>query len=230
MTQEYLPIQKETNTKYNKIARPKQAHIVHEIEAGCTQKAASEKYNVPRTTIEHWLKRRSELKKGIDPDVVTFFESPAGIAYLHQMLTAIYLVFHKAGACGLPSIQKFLVIAGLSAFIGSSQGVLHKVSCQIDRLLNEFGKEEKARLAALMPHRKITGCGDETFFEDKMIIVLMDAVSGFILAEQEEERRDASTWEKVSKSALEGLNVDLIQVTGDEAGGLTSGYCHNFVI
>ncbi len=222
MTQECHPTEKETTIKYHKISRLQQAEILQKIKAGSTIDMVGQQHNVPRTTIGHWLKRKNELGKRTDPEVVAFFESTAGIAFLHRLLTAMYLVFHKAGACGLPSIHKFLMISELSAFIGSSLGALHKVSCQIDQLLSEFGKEEKARLAVSMPHRKITGCGDETFFDDKMVIVLMEAVSGFILAEQAEERRDAGTWEKVSKSALEGLNVTLVQITGDEAGGLTS--------
>jgi hypothetical protein len=96
------------------------------------------------------------------------------------------------------------------------------MSSQIDHLLKEFGESERERLGALMPNRKITSCADETFFHEKMMMVFMEATSGFILAEQEEEKRDAVTWEKVIKTALKGLNVELIQVTGDEAGGLTS--------
>lgn len=73
-----------------------------------------------------------------------------------------------------------------------------------------------------MPNRKITGCGDEAFFHEKMLIVFMKPICGFILTEQEEEKRDAAMWEKVIATGLKGLNVELIQVTGDEAGGLTS--------
>jgi hypothetical protein len=54
-----------------------------------------------------------------------------------------------------------------------------------------------------MPHRKITGCGDETFFDGEMLMVFMEATSGFILAEQKEEKRDAETWEKVMRERAE---------------------------
>ena len=222
MTQECLPDQKDTTKKYRRIPRIDQARMIQAVQGGQTQESVAEQNNVPRTTLEHWIKRMKELKCRHDPEVATFFESPAGIAFLHRLLIAALLVFHTSGGCGLPSFHNFLMMSTLSRFIGSSIGTLYKMSGQIDQLLKEFGESERERLGVLMPNRKITGCGDETFFHEKMMMVFMEATSGFILAEQEEEKRDATTWEKVIKSALKGLNVELIQVTGDEAGGLTS--------
>ncbi len=222
MTQECLPDQKETIKKYRKITRIDQANMIQAVQSGQTQESVAEQNDIPRTTLEYWIKRMNELKRKYDPEVTSFFESPAGIAFLHRLLISALIIFHTDGGCGLPSLHKFLVINKLSKFIGSSIGTLHKMSKQIDQLLKEFDESEKERLGTLMPRKKITACGDETFFQEKMLIVLMEAASGFILAEQEEEKRDAVTWEKVIKTALEGLNVELIQVTGDEAGGLTS--------
>jgi len=222
MTLECLPHQKETIQKYRKVTRIDQARMILAVQSGQTQEVVAEQNNVPRTTLEHWIKRKKELKNRHDPLITKSLESPAGLASLHRLLIGAILIFHTDGGCGLPSIHKFLKISTISNYVGASLGTLHKVSCQIDRLLKKFGESERERLGMLMPRRKITGCGDETFFGGEMLIVFMEAISGFILAEQKEEKRDAETWEKVLQSALEGLNVDLIQVTGDEAGGLTS--------
>lgn len=222
MTSEYLSNQKETTQKYRKVARIEQARMIQAVHGGQTQESVAGQNNVPRTTLEHWIKRTKELENRHDPKITKFLESPAGLSFLHRLLLATLLIFHTDGGCGLPSIHKFLKISTISHYVGASLGTLHKVSCQIDRLLKEFGECERERLGKVMPHRRITGCGDETFFDGEMLIVFMEAVSGFILAEQKEEKRDAETWEKVMRSALEGLNVDLVQVTGDEAGGLTS--------
>ena len=222
MTQECLHSQKETTKKYRKISRIDQARMVQAVQDGQTQDSVAEQNNVSRTTLEHWIKRMKELRCRHDPEVATFLESPAGIAFLHRLVTAALLVFHTSGGCGLPSIHNFLMISTINRFIGSSIGTLYKMSNQVDQLLKEFGESERERLGTLMPNRKITGCGDETFFHERMMMVFMEATSGFILAEQEEEKRDAATWKKVIEAALKGLNVELIQVTGDEAGGLTS--------
>jgi uncharacterized protein DUF6399 len=222
MTAGCLPNQKETTKKYRKIARIDQARMIQAVQAGQTQESVAEQNNIPRTTLEHWIKRKRELKSKHDPEVAAFFESSAGLAFLHRLLVGALLIFHTDGGCGLPAIHKFLMITMISKFVGSSLGSLHKMSSQIDLLLKKFDKSERDRMGSEMPHRKITGCGDETFFDDMMLMVFMEPVSGFILAEQEEEKRDAATWEKVILASLSGLNVELIQVTGDEAGGLTS--------
>ena len=173
MTQEYLPDQKETIKKYRKIPRIDQARMIRAVQGGQTQESVAEENNVPRTTLEHWIKRTKELKCQHDPEVTTFFESPAGIAFLHRLLIAMLLIFHTDGGCGLPSIRKVLLMSALSKFVGSSLGTLHKMSSQIDQLLKEFGESERERLGALMPNRKITGCGDigrtaaERFFHQK---------------------------------------------------------------
>jgi hypothetical protein len=222
MSSECLFDQNETTKKSRRITRIDQARMVWAVQSGQTQESVAEQNNVPRTTLEHWIKRMKELKCKHDPEVTAFFESPAGIAFLHRLLIAGLLVFHTSGGCGLPSVQTFLKISMLDGFIGSSLGTLHKISSQIDQLLKKFDESERVRLGALMPNRKITGCADETFFPKKMMMVFMEATSGFILAEREEEKRDAATWEKVIETGLKELNVELIQVTGDEASGLTS--------
>ena len=76
------------------------------------------------------------------------------------------------------------------------------------------------RLAQNRPHKNIPGALDENFIMDDMTLILMEPVSGFILAEEIEEKRDAETWHKVTKAALKGLNVNMQQLVGDEAGGL----------
>ena len=88
MTLECLPQQKETTRKYCKISRIDQARIVAAVQGGQTQESAAEQNNVPRTTLEHWVKRTKELKCQYDPEVTTFLESPAGIAFLHRLLIA----------------------------------------------------------------------------------------------------------------------------------------------
>ena len=66
----------------------------------------------------------------------------------------------------------------------------------------------------------MTAAIDENFIMENMTLILMEPDSGFILTEQQEEKRDAATWMKVSQAATDGLNVKIVQVTGDEASGI----------
>jgi Family of unknown function (DUF6399) len=112
-------------------------------------------------------------------------------------------------------------MTGINKFIGTSIPALQKVSKTLDENIMAYGKEEPGRLAQHMPKKNIVGALDENFIMDDMTLILMDPVSGYILAEQIEENRDAQTWHKVTQTGLKGLNVTITQLVGDEASGLT---------
>jgi len=153
--------------------------------------------------------------------VVNFFESPSGLAWLHQTITATILCFHEVGNCGNPLISKYLTMTGLDKSIGSSIPSLQRTANQMDKELKIYGDEEKERLGKKMPLKAISIATDENFHTDQMTLISMDPVSGMILSEQLEEKRDIITWERVVKDGVKGLNVSIIQVTGDAAQGLT---------
>lgn len=206
--------------KYCVISRTVQARILDEAKDQSQRKLA-EKYEVPRTTLQHWMDRKRILKGKTDPNVVDFFESSSGQAWLHNMVLATFLIFHQNGNSGIPDLSEFFEMVGTSMFVGTSISALQKIGKTLDKQISAFGKEETDRLAQNMPHKDIPGALDENFIMDEMTLILMDPITGFILAEQIEEKRDAETWYKVTQAALSGLNVTIQQLVGDEAGGLT---------
>lgn len=215
-----LPTTEKKTRKYCLVDRAIQAKALDESK-DLPQRVLAQKYDVPRTTLQHWINRKDELKGKADPNVVEFFESSSGQAWLHTMCVAALVIFHQNGNSGIPDIHEFFELAGIHTFVGTSVSALQKVSKTIDKQIRAFGKEESERLAQNMPHKDIPGALDENFIMDEMTLILMDPVSGFILAEQIEEKRDAVTWHRVTQTALRGLNVTIQQLVGDEASGLT---------
>ena len=59
--------------KYIKIDRLLQAKIVDE-STRLPQRQLAKQYNIPNTTLQHWIERKKELKGKTDPNVVNFFE------------------------------------------------------------------------------------------------------------------------------------------------------------
>ncbi len=213
-------IKEERSRKYCTIDRIVQAKAVNESRDQ-SQRDLAKKYNIHRTTLQHWIDRKNKLKEQLDPNIVEFFESPSGQAWLHTMVVAIFMVFHQNGNSGIPDLHEFFERVGINKFVGTSISSLQKISNTINKQIIAFDKEETQRLAENMPHKTIPGALDENFIMDEMTLILMEPVSGFILAEQIEPKRDAETWNKVTRSALKGLNVTIQQLVGDEAGGLT---------
>lgn len=206
--------------KYCAIDRSTQSKILDESK-GQSQHDLAEKYDIPRTTLQHWIDRKKKLQGKTDPNVVEFFESSSGQAWLHNMCIATFVIFHQNGNSGIPDLHEYFDMTGVNMFVGTSISALQKVGKTLDKQTIVFGEEESERLAQNMPHKNIPGALDENFIMDEMTLILMDPVAGFILAEQIEEKRDADTWFKVTQAALKGLNVTIQQLVGDEAGGLT---------
>lgn len=214
------PITEEKPRKYCIIKRAIQAKAVNE-SGGQSQRDLAKNYNIPRTTLQHWIDRKNKLKGQMDPNVVEFFESPSGQAWLHNMVIATFVIFHQNGNSGIPDLHEYFEMVIIDKFVGTSISALQKVGKTLNKQIVAFDKEETERLAENMPHKTIPGALDENFIMDEMTLILMDPVAGFILAEQIEQKRDAETWHKVTQSALKGLNVTIQQLVGDEAGGLT---------
>src|SRR5438045_336498 len=75
-------------------------------------------------------------------------------------------------------------------------------------------------LPPTMPRRKITLCQDENFHHGPPCLVTVEPVSNFILLEARSAKRDADSWDKAVGEALQGLPVEVVQGTSDEAKGI----------
>ena len=88
-------------------SRRQVAELVLQFEAShSSQRAFAQQVGIPRSTLQHWLKRKQTLDA--DPALVAFFESPTGLAFLHRLVGACHLTFTQQGACGLRLVGEFL--------------------------------------------------------------------------------------------------------------------------
>jgi hypothetical protein len=186
-------------------------------KARMSQRQFARETGIRRTTLQHWLSRKKSLDSSAE--LVEFFESPWGIAFVHRLVTAARFEFCKNGPASIHSVVKFLRRCGLDAFVAASYGTQQKVSNDMDKAIVSFGESERARMAENMPYKLITLCEDETFHPD-ICLVAIEAASNFIILEEYADSRDGATWNDVAAKALEGLNVKVVQVAGDEAKGI----------
>src|SRR5262245_31595219 len=189
-------------------------------ERAMSQRQFAQERGLPRSTLQYWLSR----KAGIDaePELIAFFESPVGLAFLHRLVIALHFVFTQAGSCGIRLVCLFLELSALDRFVGASYGSQQKVSQKMEEGIGVFGAQERARLATGMERKKISVCEDETFHPETCLVAIEPA-SGFILVEKYAEHRDAETWNQAIKQATRGLAVEVIQSCSDEARGIL---CH----
>ncbi len=89
----------------------------------------------------------------------------------------MHLVLRQANDGGIRNISWLLKLCQLDRFIAVA----------IEKLIEEFGKAEQARLAQNMPKREITLCEDETF-HPQVCLVAIEPVSNFLILEQYAEK------------------------------------------
>ncbi len=184
-----------------------------------SQRELAVQLEVPRSTLQHWLARKSSLD--LDPEVVRFWESPAGVAFLHRLVLAAHLIFTQVGPCGIRSLCQFFELSRLDRLVAPSYGAQQHVSVSIQEKINCYAEQEQARLAKQMPSKQITVCEDETF-HPQVCLVAIEPVSNFILLEAYANDRTADTWNEQMAIALNGLPVEIVQATGDECRALAA--------
>ena len=178
---------------------------------------AARESGIPRSTARYWLAR--EGRTGLSSEVELFFESPPGMAFLHQLFIAAQFTITQLSPCGVDILAKFLELSQLDKFVASSHGTLHKQSVKMEDVIHQFGEQEGKALALKMPKKNITLCEDETFHPE-ICLVAIEPVSNFILLEEYSERRDGDSWSAAINQALTDLPVNVIQATSDGGTGL----------
>lgn len=222
-----MDIQDCTSSKSTRLSWPRQVVSTKQEQADqldspwVSVRQIAEALDVPRSTLLAWRNQKQKLlpHSGLPIQVVEFFESSAGLSFLHQMLAAAHLVFGQANHAGIRSLCTFLELSGLHHFVAASYGSQQAAALEIENQIVQFGQAEDQRLAAQMQPRDISVAEDETF-HPQCCLVGIEPVSNFILLEQYAERRDADTWDCCLDERLTSLPVTVLQVTSDEAKAL----------
>ena len=96
-----------------------------------------------------------------------------------------------------------------------------KVAANIEKAIEQFGQDERARLAKEMPQREITLCEDETF-HPQICLVAIEPVSNYLILEEYAAKRDAPTWNAAISEALKPFSITVTQCVSDLATALIS--------
>lgn len=190
-------------------------HCEHPLPS---QRQFAREHGLPRSTLGYWLHRPQH--PGLEPELVAFLDSPTGYRFLRRLVAALHLVFHLAGDAGLRPLSRFLELTQLDRFVAPSLGAQQALAVRLQDALIAYADEQKQRLSARMPARKITACLDENFHGNQPCLVAIEPESGFLLLEAYYPQRDGDTWTAALKQALTGMAVEVIQVTSDQAKGL----------
>lgn len=194
------------------------ADAVAQAEASSSAGAA-QALQIPRRTLRGWRNRK--VVRPDAPGLSAFVESPEGARALHRIVLAAVVVFGVMHGAGAGTLRLFILLAGLSDWIACSESSLRRMQARVVDAIGSWGDDTLRRLGRTMPHRELTLLLDETW-KRLMILVAMDAPSGFILAEKHAESRDGAAWNEALAAAFKHLKVRVLQVVADEARGISN--------
>ena len=197
--------------------------FLQDIALGHSERYAAAHAAIPRSTARDQRRRAQRIEA--EPEVVAFLETPAGQMLLHRLVLAAHVVLTLLGPCGVAMVRRFLELSGLAPFVARSHGAQHHVAAALLAQVQAFADHERTRLSAAMVPQRITLVEDETF-HPQILLVAMEAVSGFVVLESYAPSCDAACWNQNVIRALDGLRVEVIQVTSDEGKGLVAHVTH----
>ena len=150
-----------------------------------------------------------------------FWETPEGQAWLLLLFTATLYVFGLKGNQGAERMSEFFKLLRLDRHIGVSPTTLRTCKRAMEEALLEFQRSQEARQKEAGPaDREIVASGDETWFNDQPVLVLMELASGYILVEEAAADRSYETWNATAQTRLAALGLQVRHFISDRGKAL----------
>lgn len=149
------------------------------------------------------------------------WETEEGQAWLLIMVLAVIYVFGLKGNQGAERMNEFFERIRLEGHIGVSPSSLRNMRHEIEKLLVEFQRtQETQQREKGEGNREIVASGDETWFNDDMLLVLLDLVSGYLIVEEEAKDRSYETWNAKAQTRLKELGLRVRHFISDRGKSL----------
>jgi AraC-like DNA-binding protein len=146
------------------------------------------------------------------------WETEEGQAWLRLLIFGSLYMFGLQRHVGTEHLSAFFKLIRLDTHVGISPSALAKLLQRMEALLPEFQRMCEAQQSD-KKHKAVLS-GDETFFGELMILVLMDLPSGYLLLEESANDRSFNTWLNKAKPRLEELGIEVKYAVTDRAKAL----------
>ncbi len=165
----------------------------------------------------HRLKQAME-RRDTHPES-RWWETDAGHGWCIRLVVATLSTFGLKRGVGAETISEFFGRLRLETRMGCSPSALRGMMQALEQAILETaqGWEHEGRAEGEV--RPIIGAVDETFLE-RMMLVFMELVSGYLLCEEVAEDRSYDTWYALVKARLAVLGVEVRYLVSERAKAL----------
>lgn len=148
-----------------------------------------------------------------------FWETEDGHRWFIRLLVAVLYVFGLKRGVGTETMSEFFACLRLEQHVGCSPSTLRAVMEKLALLIlatTEAWEREGIAKGQIGP---IVGSVDETFLE-RMMLVFMDLVSGYVLLEEVADDGTYETWYERVTTRLEPMKTYVLYLVSDRAKAL----------
>jgi len=148
-----------------------------------------------------------------------FWETEEGRGWLIRLVVAVLYIFGLKRGVGAETISEFFAHLRLETHVGCSPSALRGVMQALEQVILETAAAWEHKGIADGEVRPIIGAVDETFLE-RLMLVFMDLVSGYLLVEEVADDRTYDTWYALVETRLEALGAGVLYLVSDRAKAL----------
>ena len=149
----------------------------------------------------------------------SFWETPAGRAWLIRLVVATLFVFGLKRGVGAETLSEFFSRLRLEAHVGCSPSALRTVMHTLERHVLETTAAWEQEGIAHGEIRPVIGAVDETFLQ-RMMLVFMDLATGYLLMEEIAADRSFDTWFERANERLKTFGTEVLYLVSDRAKAL----------
>ena len=146
------------------------------------------------------------------------WETEAGEAWLARLVFACLYLFGVKNHVGAEQLSSFFQLLRLDTHVGISANALRTRLQEMEGLLSTLQAEQEQISCCPTPQRTVAM--DEVFFQQMMVLVLMDLPSGYLLLEEPAEDRTFETWNTRASARLNTLGLSVKHAISDRAKAL----------
>jgi len=149
----------------------------------------------------------------------SLWETEPGRAWLIRLMVATLFEFGLKRGVGAETLSEFFGRLRLEGNVGCSPSALRTVMHLLERLLLDTAAAWEQEGIAHGEIRPVIGAVDETFLQ-RMMLVLMDLATGYLLMEEVAADRSFATWFDRTNERLTTFGTQVLYMVSDRAKAL----------
>jgi hypothetical protein len=173
---------------------------------------------LPKSSVDRHCKGLRERARQV-PEA-ELWEHEQGAQWLRVLVLAVLFVFGLKGGVGVERISEFFHRIRLERYLAVSPSALRALRTQMEAVILAYPAEQEQRFGQAGRRLEIIAGADETFFDQVVVLVMMDLVSGYLVLEEAADNRTYDTWQERVQAAVTRVGLELRYIVSDRAKAL----------